>query len=44
MNQPNHVHHFIAATDPRKSPLVLLHGSGGNEHDLVPLAERNALS
>jgi predicted esterase len=30
-----HARHFTAITDPAKSPLVLLHGSGGNEHDLV---------
>ena len=42
MTQPTHAHHFIPATDPTKSPLVLLHGSGGNEHDLVPLAEELA--
>jgi phospholipase/carboxylesterase len=42
MAQPEHTHHFIAGTDPAKSPLVLLHGSGGNEHDLGPLAEKLA--
>jgi phospholipase/carboxylesterase len=42
MNQPTHTHHFIAGTDPAKPPLVLLHGSGGNEHDLLPLAEELA--
>jgi len=42
MNQPTHMHHFIAGTDPAKPPLVLLHGSGGNEHDMLPLAEELA--
>jgi phospholipase/carboxylesterase len=27
-----------AGTDPAKPPVVLLHGSGGNERDLLPLA------
>jgi phospholipase/carboxylesterase len=34
----SHVHHFIPSTDPARMPLVLLHGSGGDEHELVPLA------
>jgi len=38
MRQTPHVHHFIPATNPTRAALVLLHGSGGNEHDLVPLA------
>ena len=33
-----HVHHFIPGSDPAKPPLVLLHGSGGDEQELVPLA------
>ena len=33
-----HIHHFIPGSDPAKPPLVLLHGSGGDEHELVPLA------
>jgi phospholipase/carboxylesterase len=33
-----HAHHFIAGTDPTKTPLVLLHGSGGDEQTLLPLA------
>jgi phospholipase/carboxylesterase len=39
MAQPDHTHHFIPGTDPARTPLVLLHGSGGNEHDLASLAE-----
>lgn len=42
MTQPTHVHHFIAGIDPTKAPLVLLHGSGGDERYLVPLAEELA--
>ena len=42
MAQPEHTHHFIAGTDPAKSPLVLLQGSGGNENDLVPLVDELA--
>lgn len=30
-------HHFEAGHDPTATPLLLLHGTGGNEHDLVPL-------
>ena len=37
MAQPIHARRFIAGTDPAKSPLVLLHGSGGDEHELVPM-------
>ncbi|MFO0992178.1 MAG: alpha/beta hydrolase [Hyphomicrobiales bacterium] len=31
------IHHFEAGHDPTATPLLLLHGTGGNEHDLVPL-------
>jgi phospholipase/carboxylesterase len=34
----SHTHHFIPGTDLAKPPLALLHGSGGNERELVPLA------
>lgn len=38
MTAPSHSHLFISGTDPIKPPLVLVHGSGGDEHELVPLA------
>lgn len=36
----NYVHHFQPGTDPAAAPLLLLHGTGGNEHDLVPLGQQ----
>src|SRR3954452_7967087 len=36
------IHRFIPAKETGRTPLLLLHGSGGDEHDLVPLAERIA--
>jgi phospholipase/carboxylesterase len=36
------IHRFIPATDPTKPPLLLLHGTGGDENDLLPLAARVA--
>jgi phospholipase/carboxylesterase len=36
------IHRYIAGQDTGRPPLLLLHGSGGDEHDLVPLAERIA--
>jgi phospholipase/carboxylesterase len=35
------IHRFIPG-DPALVPILLLHGSGGDEHDLLPLAERIA--
>jgi len=34
------IHRFVPATAPGKSPLLLLHGTGGDENDLLPLAAR----
>jgi phospholipase/carboxylesterase len=34
------VHRFTPATRPGLPPLLLLHGTGGNEDDLMPLGER----
>jgi phospholipase/carboxylesterase len=35
-------HRFVPGGDPSLPPLLLLHGTGGDENDLVPLAERLA--
>ena len=42
MTQPTHTYQFIPGAGPARPALVLLHGSGGREHDLVPLAEQLA--
>lgn len=34
------IHIFKEGSDLTKPTLLLLHGTGGNEHDLLPLAER----
>src|SRR5476649_3041847 len=33
-------HRFIPATQPNLAPLLLLHGTGGDENDLVPLGQQ----
>jgi phospholipase/carboxylesterase len=33
-------HRFIPATQPDLTPLLLLHGTGGDENDLIPLGEQ----
>jgi phospholipase/carboxylesterase len=38
MTQYNLVHQFVPGTVPDAVPIVLLHGSGGDEHALLPLA------
>jgi phospholipase/carboxylesterase len=38
MTATSHTHHFIPGTSAARMPLVLLHGSGGNEHELGSLA------
>ena len=40
MNLQSWPHLFRPATDPSAPPLLLLHGTGGGEHDLVGLADR----
>ena len=42
MPDPVSAHCFLPGTDPIAAPLVLLHGSGGNEGDLLPLASELA--
>jgi phospholipase/carboxylesterase len=34
------IHRLVPGPDQSAAPLLLLHGSGGDEHDLIPLAER----
>lgn len=34
------VHRFVPGTDPARKPLLLLHGTGGDENDLIALGER----
>ncbi len=34
------IHRFVPATDPARPPLLLLHGTGGDENDLLPLGAR----
>lgn len=36
------IHRFEPATAPGRPPLLLLHGTGGDENDLIPLAARMA--
>jgi phospholipase/carboxylesterase len=33
------IHKFIPGKNPRKPTLLLLHGTGGNENDLLPVAQ-----
>ncbi len=33
------IHRYIPATDPARPPLLLLHGTGADEADLIPLGE-----
>ena len=42
MSLESHRHVLIAGDDAAAAPLVLMHGSGGGEHELVPLAGRVA--
>jgi phospholipase/carboxylesterase len=37
--QLSFTHRFEAGSDPRLKPLLLLHGTGGDENDLVPLGQ-----
>jgi phospholipase/carboxylesterase len=40
MSTLSYIHHFEPATKPGAAPLLLLHGTGGNEHDLLPLGRQ----
>jgi phospholipase/carboxylesterase len=42
MTELDFIHRFVPATQPGRKPLLLLHGTGGDENDLVPLGERLA--
>src|SRR3954454_15449278 len=33
----SHLHRFVPATSSGKPPILLLHGTGGDEHDLIPV-------
>ncbi len=37
MTKPDFIHRFEPATRPGAPPLLLLHGTGGDENDLLPL-------
>lgn len=37
MTELSHIHRFEPATEPGRPPLLLLHGTGGDESDLIPL-------
>jgi len=39
MPQLSFIHRFEPGTRPGARPLLLLHGTGGNEHDLIPLGQ-----
>jgi phospholipase/carboxylesterase len=43
MAELSHVHRFEPASRPGRPALLLLHGTGGDENDLVPLAEMVSL-
>jgi phospholipase/carboxylesterase len=40
MNSLSNHHRFEAGTNPSAPPLLLLHGTGGDENDLIPLAQK----
>lgn len=39
MTDLSFIHRYEPATEPGRPPLLLLHGTGGNEDDLIPLAK-----
>jgi phospholipase/carboxylesterase len=42
MKPLSHPYRFEPGTDPSAPPLLLLHGTGGDENDLIPLAQKLA--
>lgn len=40
MNTTRYIHRFERGSDPSAAPLLLLHGTGGDENDLIPVARR----
>lgn len=40
MSALSYLHNFEAGTDPATPPLLLLHGTGGDENDLIPLGQK----
>ncbi len=39
---PGFIHRFVPGTAPGRAPLLLLHGTGGDENDLLPLGREVA--
>ncbi len=39
MTETSFIHRYLPGTDPTRHPLLLLHGTGGNEDDLIPVGE-----
>jgi phospholipase/carboxylesterase len=44
MSALSFTHRFVPASDEKRPPLLLLHGTGGDENDLIPLGEAIAPS
>ncbi len=39
MTHPTFIHRYLPGSDAQRHPLVLLHGTGGNEDDLIPVGQ-----